>query len=44
MRWTREVACIREKIKIYKVMIVWHVDPLLGNDSEISKYVTAVAK
>jgi hypothetical protein len=24
--------------------ILWHVDPLLGNDSEMSSYATAVAK
>jgi hypothetical protein len=24
--------------------ILWHVDPLLGNDSEISNYITAVDK
>jgi hypothetical protein len=24
--------------------ILWQVDPLLGNDSEISSYITAVAK
>jgi hypothetical protein len=24
--------------------IMWHVDPLLGNDLEISSYTTAVAK
>jgi hypothetical protein len=23
-------------------IIMWHVDPLLGNDSEISNYTTAV--
>jgi hypothetical protein len=25
-------------------MILWHVDPMLGNDSKISKYTTAVTK
>jgi hypothetical protein len=25
-------------------IILWYVDPLLGNDREISKYRTAVAK
>jgi hypothetical protein len=24
--------------------ILWHVDPFLGNDREISNYATAVAK
>jgi hypothetical protein len=24
--------------------ILWHVDPLLGNDREISSYTTAIAK
>jgi hypothetical protein len=24
--------------------ILWHADPLLGNDSEINNYTTAVAK
>jgi hypothetical protein len=26
------------------VIILWHVDPLLGNDYEISDYATAAAK
>jgi hypothetical protein len=26
------------------IIILWHVDPLLGNDSEIIGYTTAVAK
>jgi hypothetical protein len=24
--------------------ILWHVDPLLGNDREINNYITAIAK
>jgi hypothetical protein len=24
-------------------MVLWHVDPLLGNDREISNYTTAIA-
>jgi hypothetical protein len=28
-----------------KIMIImWHVDPLAGNDREISSYITAVAR
>jgi hypothetical protein len=30
--------CINSELNLY---ILWHVDPLLGNDSEISKYTTA---
>jgi hypothetical protein len=26
------------------LMILWHVDPLLGNDQEISKYTAAVTE
>jgi hypothetical protein len=26
------------------ILILWHVDPLLGNDHEIGNYTTAVAK
>jgi hypothetical protein len=26
------------------VFILWHVDPLLGNDHERSSYITAIAK
>jgi hypothetical protein len=26
------------------VIILWHVDPLLGNDRETSEYATAVAR
>jgi hypothetical protein len=29
---------------ILKEIIFWHVDPLLGNDPEMSNYTTAVAK
>jgi hypothetical protein len=27
-----------------EIEILWHVDPLLGTDREISKYTTTVAK
>jgi hypothetical protein len=27
--------------KIYYINTVWHVDPLLGNDREISNYTTS---
>jgi hypothetical protein len=27
-----------------RAFILWHVDPLLGNDHETSNYTTAVAK
>jgi hypothetical protein len=30
-------------IKLY-TKILWHSDPLFGNDREISNYITAVAK
>jgi hypothetical protein len=33
-----------ERIEILFSNILWHVDPLLGNDREISKYKTAAAK
>jgi hypothetical protein len=39
--------CLEGTKKIMKRLnqdIVWHVDPLLGNDREIGKYKTAVAK
>jgi hypothetical protein len=26
------------------ILMLWHVEPLSGNDSEISKYITAIAK
>jgi hypothetical protein len=37
-------TCLTGGIYIYtlKFNILWHVDPLLGNDYEISKYTTAV--
>jgi hypothetical protein len=28
----------------YWFIILWHVDPLLGKDKEISNYTTAIAK
>jgi hypothetical protein len=35
-----------ENLTSYNIFltILWHVDPLLGNDLEISNYTTAVAK
>jgi hypothetical protein len=34
----------RPHYKILAICMLWHVDPLLGNDHEISGYTTAVAK
>jgi hypothetical protein len=31
-------------VYLVKMNILWNVDPLLGNDREISSYTTAVAK
>jgi hypothetical protein len=30
-------------MKLIKFIILWHVDPFLGNDRKISSYTTAVA-
>jgi hypothetical protein len=32
-----------DKSHAHKPFILWHVDPLLGNDSEIRNYTTDVA-
>jgi 3-deoxy-D-arabino-heptulosonate 7-phosphate (DAHP) synthase class II len=31
-------------MKISKFIVLWHADPLLGNNREISNYKTAVAR
>jgi hypothetical protein len=31
-------------ILVMPTLILWHVEPLLGNDLEISNYATAIAK
>jgi hypothetical protein len=42
---TFSIVQIEEAYKITKcLIIIWHVDPLLGNDSEVSSYPTAFAK
>jgi hypothetical protein len=37
------VTAVRTSNPIY-VLILWHVDPLLGNGREISDYTTAVTR
>jgi hypothetical protein len=32
------------KLSYLEYLVLWHVDPLLGNDCGISKYTTAAAK
>jgi hypothetical protein len=32
----------KKQIKVLNIL--WHVNPLLGNDSEISEYTTVIAK
>jgi hypothetical protein len=40
----RSWAASLARFKCSCLIIVWHVDPLLGNDREISSYTTAVAR
>jgi hypothetical protein len=40
----RPIFIQRDGIPEATFFILWHVDPLLGNDCEISTYTTAVAK
>jgi hypothetical protein len=35
---------VREEITIEIKYIFWHVNPLIGNDSKISSYTTAVVR
>jgi hypothetical protein len=36
--------CFSADLILKNVIILWHVDPLLGNDHEISNYTAAIAK
>jgi hypothetical protein len=37
--------CYYEHLDTYMpTLLLWHVEPLLGNDREISNYSTAIAK